>query len=404
MSAAVISRKNGYFLIFILAITSSFAPLSVDFFAPSMPSATRDLSTSTNAIQNTLYIFFIGYAIAPFLWGALADRCGRRRIMLTGITVYSLASIGCFLSSGISELLILRFLQGVGAASGVVIARAVLRDIHGPSGATKAISSMFLIMVWIPILAPVSGGYLASHFSWRISFLFMALIAAVALAGSYIWQLETRPDKAPENEQENWRAVLMNPVFVRYALANMFCLGTMLLFISNYSYLAEVHYQLSSAENGYVLASFNAGLSVGVYLVRLFAPRVGVENTIYLGLWVALTGWGTLWGLCLNAVPAPAIIVSPIVLACLGTGMVISLSVGQALVPFTFAAGVASAIFVFVQSAGSSFISFFVGLSSDGTLTAITTALLLCALLAMASMKLIQAEQYQKENDTGVSQ
>jgi len=150
MSTAITSRNNGYMLIFVLAITSSFAPLSVDFFAPSMPNATRDLATSTNAIQTTIYIFLIGYALAPFLWGVLADRFGRRRVMLTGIMVYSLASIGCFLSPGIFELSVLRLFQGVGAASGVVIARAVLRDIHGPAGATKAISGMFLIMVWIP--------------------------------------------------------------------------------------------------------------------------------------------------------------------------------------------------------------------------------------------------------------
>ena len=394
MPPAITSRNSGFMLIFVLAITSSFAPLSVDFFAPSMPNATRDLATSTNAIQSTLYIFLVGYAVAPFLWGALADRFGRRRVMLVGIFIYCLASIGCFLSSGIFELSVLRLLQGVGAASGVVIARAVLRDIHGPEGATKAISGLFLIMVWIPILAPGFGGYLAAHFSWRISFLIMALIAGLALVGSYLWQMETVPEKMPVDEEknENWHAVVIDPVFIRHTLANMFCLATMLLFISNYSYLAEQHYQLSSAANGYVLAIFNAGISVGVYMVRLFVPRFGVENTIYLGLWVALAGWVVLWGMCLTAVPAPTIILLPIILACLGTGMVISLSVGQALVPFAYAAGVASALFVFVQSAGSSFISFFVTLSADSTLTVISSALVLCSLLAAASMRFIQKE------------
>jgi DHA1 family bicyclomycin/chloramphenicol resistance-like MFS transporter len=392
MSPPVTTRNSGYLLIFILAISSSFAPLSVDFFAPSMPRVTRDLATSAIAVQTTIYMFFIGYAISPFLWGGLADRFGRRRVMLTGIMVYSLGSLGCFLSSGIFGLSVMRLLQGVGAASGVVIARAVLRDIHGPTGATKAISGMFLVMVWIPIFAPVAGGYLAAHFSWRVSFLIMALIAGLVLAGSYLWLMETAPDRPRTDSQkkENWHTVVSHPEFIRHTLANMFCLGTMLLFVSNYSYLSEQHYRLSPAENGYVLAIFNTGLSVGVYLVRSLAPRIGVENTIYLGLWVALTGWLILWGLCLNAVPAPAIILLPVVFACLGTGMVISLSVGQALVPFAYVTGAASALFVFAQSAGSSFISFFVGLSTGGSLTAITTALLACSLLALASMKLIQ--------------
>ena len=149
MKTVATSQNNGFTLIFILAIASTLAPLSIDFFAPSMSGASHALATSASAIQSTLYIFFIGYAVSPFLWGALADRIGRRRVMLAGIIVYSLASIACYFSSGILELSVARLLQGVGAASGVVIARAVLRDIHGPTGATKAISGMFLIMVWM---------------------------------------------------------------------------------------------------------------------------------------------------------------------------------------------------------------------------------------------------------------
>jgi len=351
-----------------------------------------DLATSATAIQSTLYIFFIGYAVSPFLWGGLADKFGRRRVMLAGILFYCLASCGCFVAPGIFELSVFRFLQGVGAASGVVIARAVLRDIHGPTGATKAISGMFLIMVWIPILAPVLGGYLATDFGWRTSFFVMALIAGLSLLGCYFWLTETLPDKTPilSRRQSNWAEVLINPVFVRNALANMFCIGTMLLFISNYSYLSEQHFQLSAAQNGYVLATFNAGISVGVYLVRFFAPRLGVKRTISFGLWVALAGWASLWGLCFGVVPEPTIMLAPILLACLGTGMVISLTVGEALVPFAYVAGAASALFVFVQSAGSSLISFFVSLVSDNSLGVVTTALVFCSLLAMASMKLIQ--------------
>ena len=381
-------------LIVVLAITSSFAPLSVDFFAPSMPNATRDLAVSTEAIQNTLYLFFIGYGLAPFLWGLLADRLGRRRVMLTGIFVYCTASIGCYLSSGIFELSILRLMQGIGAACGVVIARAVLRDIHGPTGATKAISGMFLIMVWVPILGPILGGYLATHFSWRSSFLIMTLTAGITMLGCFLWQSETRPERGCSDRQQpknNWYLVLANPAFVRHALANMFCVGTMLLFISNYSYLAEQHYQLSASANGYVLAAFNASISVGVYLVRWLAPRLGVERTIYIGLWVALAGWSMLWVLCFKSIPGAILILLPVVLACLGTGMVLSLSVGQALVPFAYAAGAASALFVCVQSAGSSLISYLATHSSDSTLSAITTVLLICSALALFSMKFINS-------------
>ena len=392
MNTDASSRNSGYLLIFVLAITSTLAPLSVDFFAPSMPGASLDLATSTTAVQSTLYIFFIGYAVSPFLWGGLADKFGRRRVMLAGVLCYCFASFGCFMAPGIFELSVFRLLQGVGAASGVVIARAVLRDIHGPAGATKAMSGMVLIMVWIPILAPVLGGYLATDFGWRASFFVMTLVAGLSLLGCYFWLAETLPDKSPilSRARNNWTEILINPVFIGNALANMFCIGTMLLFISNYSFLSEQHFQLSAAQNGYVLSTFNTGISVGVYLVRFFAPRLGVKKTVSVGLWVALAGWASLWGLCFGTVPEPVFMLAPILLACLGTGMVISLTVGEALVPFAYVAGAASALFVFVQSAGSSLISFFVSFLSDNSLGVVTTALVLCSMLAMASMKLIQ--------------
>lgn len=379
-------------LIFVLAIASSFAPLSMDFFAPSMPKATRALQTTADSIQYTLYLFMTGYGLAPFLWGALADRVGRYKVMLAGIAIYGLASVGCFLASGVIDLAILRLLQGIGAASGVVISRAVLRDIHGSDGATKAISGMFLIMVWIPISAPVLGGFLAERFHWRLSFLVMSLVAFLTLAGVCLWQKETLPKRSTlvENSHGNWKAVLLSPLFARYALVNMFCIGTMLIFLSNYSYLSERYYQLSSSENGYLLGAFNAAIALGVYLVRILAPRLGVEKTINLGIRLAFSGWLLIWGLGFQTVPAPSILLPLLLLACIGTGLVISLTVGQALIPFTYTTGVASALFICVQSAGASVLSLLATSVSSNSLTSITGPILLCSLLAMASRQFIK--------------
>lgn len=386
-------QHNGRKLIVVLAILSSFAPLSIDFFAPSMPNATRALNISSEALQTTLYLFFIGYGVAPFIWGHLADRLGRRRIMLFGVSIYCLATLGCFFATSVEVLSPLRFIQGAGAAAGVVIARAVLRDIYGAGGATKAISGMFLIMVWIPILSPLVGGYLAA-FSWRICFLFMFLIGFVALIGTYLWQMETVPQTPEGNGQvgNRWKAVLFNSGFVRHAGSNMFCIGAMLLFISNYTYLTELHYQFSAKENGYTLAIFSGSVSLGIYMVRLLAPRIGVESTITLGLWIALFGWSVVTFLCLYQVPGPALLLPLIVIACLGFGMVIALSVGQALVPFAYAAGTASALYVCFQSIGASLINFLFTLLIDSTLVSMNLVITLCSLLALCFVKFIKVD------------
>ncbi len=378
-------------LVVVLAVASSLAPLSMDFFAPAMPSATRDMGLAENAVQSTLYLFLLGYAVAPFVWGMLADRAGRKKVMLAGLSVYIAASIGCFVSNDLAMLSWMRLLQGVGAASGVVLARTVLRDIHGPEGATKAIYNMYQLMIWIPIASPILGGYLSLHFSWRLSFLVMALMATVTFVGCFFWQHESRPERtrvsaAPESR---WYSILRHPDFIRNALANTFCITTMLLFLANYSFLAEKHYQVDASGSGFILAVFNASLTIGVLLVRFIVPRLGVENSVRLGLSLALTGWLGL--LILNlAIQAPASALLPIALACIGTGIVISLTIGQALIPFTFNAGTASALFICMQSGGASLISFTVSRNAASSLISISLLIACSSLLALLSMLLIK--------------
>ncbi len=383
-------------MLVVLAVSSSLAPFSMDFFAPAMPDATRDLAASVDAVQSTLYVFLVGYALAPFIWGALADRIGRRKVMLAGLGVYIIASLGCFLATGIAGLAFMRMLQGIGAACGVVLARTVLRDIHGPGGATKAISSMYMIMVWIPISAPVLGGYLSSHLNWRISFLIMALLALLTLIGSLLWQTETKPLPSAANYSpsmtKSWISILSNSVFLRHSLANTFCLTTMLLFLANYSFLLEKYYQLGARESGYILATFNASLSAGVYLARVVVTALGVEKSIQTGLVMAFTGWLGLVGANLGP-PSPGLSLIVIALACLGTGMVISLTIGQALVPFSHTTGTASALFICLQSIGSALIAFLVGRYLESTLVSLSIMLAFCSLLALLSILLIGKPQ-----------
>jgi len=379
-------------LLVVLAVASSLAPVSMDFFAPSMPGAARELGITANALKSTLYLFLLGYAVAPFLWGAMADRIGRRKVMLTGLSLYLVASLGCYLAAGIIELSLMRLFQGIGAACGVVLARTVLRDIHGPAGATKAIYSMYQIMVVIPIAVPLLGGYLSAHFSWRLCFLIMAVIASLTLLGSLLWQRETRPEHIENTAvtATRWLAILRHPDFIRNSMANTFCITAMLLFLANYSFLTEKYYLLDASGSGVVLAVFNASLTAGVFLVRLVVPRLGVEHSVRLGLVMALTGWLALLLLNLLSASPPTFALMPIAAACIGTGMVISLTIGQALIPFTFNAGAASALFIFVQSAAASTISFLSSQFIETTLTSISLMLAVSSLAALMCMLLIK--------------
>jgi DHA1 family bicyclomycin/chloramphenicol resistance-like MFS transporter len=339
-------------LLVVLAVASSLAPVSMDFFAPSMPGAMRELGVTANAVKSTLYLFLLGYAVAPFLWGAMADRIGRRKVMLAGLSLYIVASMGCYLAAGIVELSLMRLFQGIGSACGVVLARTVLRDIHGPAGATRAIYCL-------------------------------------------LWQRESKPvlNENAAVPATRWLAILLHPDFIRNSLANTFCITAMLLFLANCSFLTEKYYQLDSSGSGFVLAVFNASITAGVFLVRIIVPRLGVENSVRFGLVMALTGWLSLLLLVLLSAGPPTFALIPIAVACIGTGMVISLTIGQALIPFTFNAGAASALFIFVQSAAASIISFMASQLVETTLISISLMLAVSSLAGLMSMLMIKSHE-----------
>jgi len=240
-------------LLIVLAVAMAFGPISVDFFTPFLPGVTRNLGWSILQLQVSIYSFFMGYGLAPFVWGGLADHYGRRKVMLAGLIVYCIGTVFCMLAMNIGMFTVARFVQGAGAATGVVLSRVILRDIHGPHGATRAISSMYLIMVWIPMVVPLLGGYMALKFAWQAGFAFMLLTGLLTLAASYYLLMETFPSTRSTRPRgtARWRGILSNRIFLNNALTNMFGMSVLLLFLSNYAYLTDELYQFSSEQNEY---------------------------------------------------------------------------------------------------------------------------------------------------------
>ncbi len=381
------ANRSATMLLVVLAVASAYSPVSIDFFAPFMPGVTRELGWSMLEFQVSIYSFFMGYGLAPFAWGGLADHYGRRRVMLIGLGLYCIATVCCMLTTNIALFTLARFVQGAGAATGVVLSRVILRDIHGPHGATKAISGMYLIMVWVPMVLPLLGGYMAFKYSWQSGFGFMLFLGLMTLAASYYLLMETFPSTMSTRPRgmARWRGILSNRIFLQNALANMFSVSVMLLFLSNYAYITEQLYHFTSKQNGYVLAVFNASIAAGVYLVRAVVPRIGIRPTIYTGVWMLVVAWTFNWVLILSGNPVPGLLVVPILLGCIGTGMVITLTTGQALIPFSNNTGAAAAMFVFVQSSGAAAISYLAGRLMGGSMFSVSLAMWLCALLAAAS-------------------
>ena len=164
------TRRSRMILIAFLGIMSAMAPLATDMYLPALPELSAEFSASTSATQLTLTMTLLGMAVGQIFLGPLSDMYGRKRPLFAGMIAFSLVSAGCFYASSIEPFLALRFLQGFAGASGLVISRAIARDVAEGIELTRFMAILMLVNGLAPILAPVAGGQILAFSSWRIIF------------------------------------------------------------------------------------------------------------------------------------------------------------------------------------------------------------------------------------------
>jgi DHA1 family bicyclomycin/chloramphenicol resistance-like MFS transporter len=182
-------------LLAILASLAALGPLSVDMYLPAMPAMQVALNTTVSQMHLTLSAYLTGFAVFHLACGPLADRYGRKPVLIFGTAIFVLASIGCSQAETINELLLFRVLQGIGACVGPSLARAIVRDIFGPTRAARALSILAMLMAVAPALAPTLGGAMLLFLPWPSIFVFLALygLATIFLVLRYL--RETLPEK-----------------------------------------------------------------------------------------------------------------------------------------------------------------------------------------------------------------
>ena len=372
----------------VLAITCAFAPLSVDLIAPALPVLAEYFSVSIKSIQFSVFVYLAGYAVGPFFWGVASDKWGRNPAMVAGLLGYILTSIVCGLVKDINFFILARFLQGFAAAAGVVISRAILRDIFGKAGVTRAVSTMYLWVVLIPVAAPLIGGYMVYYMPWYYAMFFMGSIGVFTLF-FYRRLFSNLPTPKQQHAGERsavglWR-ILANQTFSLSALANMFVISIMVIFATNYSQLAGSVYGLNTHQLGYLLALFNGSVAMGFFLARMLLVHVSVLFSLLLGSALLLSGWLIILSIINFDMSAELILVA-LVMASLGKGMLMSLCAGEALIPFASGVGKASACYTLIQSLGSTLIAFCIAAALDQTMEVILVAVVSCAALAFAAI------------------
>jgi DHA1 family bicyclomycin/chloramphenicol resistance-like MFS transporter len=381
------SNPHQLITLVILALAATLAPVSMDMLTPSLAGMSQDLQTSPRMIELSLYSFLIGYGISPSLWGILSDRMGRRPVMFAGMCLYCLSSLACALTDDASLLILVRLIQGLGAGAGATLARAVVRDLYGAAGTTRGMARMMSLMAVIPVFMPVLGGVLSQLLGWQACFVFMSLIGMISVTAYFFLVPETRPSRIADSAPDKISIlqILRNPIFAQHTVCNMFSISTLVIFGANFAFLTANEFDFDSSDNGLVLALFNGSIALGMQLVWLLMPRYQTHRSILIGAATCAVGW---LGVALAAQSTqvnPAMLAPGLILAGAGSGVIMSLSAGAALTPFTHNTGTASSVYLLVQSAGSSAISLAAGWYLPKELLPMASAMAACAVLAILS-------------------
>lgn len=379
------SRPHRYWILLLGAIIA-LGPLTIDAYLPSLPAIQSDFGTTATAVQLTVASYFVGLAISQLVWGVISDRMGRRRPLLAGLLLYSVASFACAFSPNIGVLIGARVIQALGGAAGVVIVRAIVRDLWSGRDIARVMSSLILVMGVAPVVAPSLGGALLAAFGWRAIFVMLGSAGAVlfVLVTMTLGETATTGTRT-EPPLQAARKVLSHRTFMAYGLAGSFAMAGIFCYISGAPFVFIDVYELSPAGFAILFGVNAAGFIIASQINRVLlrtrdhinVARGAMLTTVVVGIGLAWAGWDTepLWVL----LPLLFLYMSMI-------GFTLPNTTAAAMDPMGERAGIASAILGTMQFGIAALSSAATSAFSQATPRPMANAMLINAALALACL------------------
>jgi MFS transporter, DHA1 family, multidrug resistance protein len=273
--------RNRFWLIFLLGALAALGPFSIDTYLPAFPAIAQTFHTTVGYVEATLAVYFVGLSLGQLLYGPFADSYGRKPPLYFGLALFIVSAVGCAYSTSIVMLTVLRFFQAVGGCAATLISRTVVRDYFPPREAARVFSYLMLVIGVSPVVAPIVGGYLVVHASWRATFWFVIVLGIACAVSVALFLRETLP---PERRRpvrigsvlKLYGSLLGDRVFLVHALSGSLVMAGLFAYLEG-SPLVFIELNHISADRfglffGLIAAGLIGASQVNGFLVRRVHP------------------------------------------------------------------------------------------------------------------------------------
>ena len=348
-------KINRNLIAFILACLAAIGPFSIDTYLPAFPEIRASLNASQASLQQSLTAYLLPYCFMILWHGAISDSIGRRKTVLIGLAVYTLASIGCATAPNIHALLVCRAVQGLAAGAGMVVGRAMIRDLFEGAAAQRLMAQVQMIFGIAPAIAPIIGGWLLGIFNWHATFWFLAFfaIALIILVWKYLPETldpAKRQSLAPEKVLGNFKRVFGHKSMLPLALTVGCNFGGFFLYVLAAPVFLLEHLKVSNQGFGWLFVPTVTGMVLGSYASRRLAGKRTAAQTISLAYYVMFAAVALNILVCMFVEPGIPWSVIPIMIYNFGMALAMPTITLLALDLFPTMRGLVSSAQAFIQT------------------------------------------------------
>jgi MFS transporter, DHA1 family, multidrug resistance protein len=348
-------RPDTFALTLLLAALTGLGPMSSDMYVPSLPDIGHSLQVPIEQVQLTISSYLVGFATGQIVYGPISDRLGRKPVLLAAIGVYGLGSVLCATTQSIDALIVSRFVQALGGAGAIVLARAVVRDLYSGVRAGRELSLMGSIQAFAPIVAPLIGGVLQTVFGWHASFFLLVAVAVVAGTATARLLPETLRKRTPTPLSSLaamgglYGSVLAHKSFLAHLAIMTTTFVGLYAWVSGASIVIQGVYGLSPLAFGMTYAVGSMGYMLGTHIAVRIVMRLGLGPMIGLGSAIMAAGGLLMAAVVATGLTSVAWLVASMTIYLAGMGLAMPQTMAAALTPFPDRAGTASSLLGFSQ-------------------------------------------------------